>query len=148
MAKRKAVFAMICLFFMGLPLFAYDGTVWDPMVDNEGRPTSHHSWNQTRTDFRRMNFVQEAALLMQGTFGNQTRFERIFLIQQMDNEDRRVVDDHQNWLDQRYYRYNGDIFTSIIRRGNVSGADWDGWVAFQHWNGVNWEAYLVYFIVY
>ena len=134
----KIIALVLALTFLGVPLFAYDGTVF-------GGPDGN---------FTRYNWIQQASSLEvarsivnvhRGNFS----IERLFSIGEddVDMEDVQVINDIEAYMLNNYRVGNGDAFSHIIKRGDLARG-FDGWVVLSHYSSTQgWLHYLYYFSV-
>ena len=129
---------MVALVFLGVPLFAYDGTLFGGSDGNFTR----YSWIQQASS------LDLARTLVNAHRGN-LRIDKLFSIGEddVDMEDVQVINDIEAYIGNNYRVGNGDAFSFIVKRGNLTRG-FDGWVVLSHYsNSQGWLHYLYYFSV-
>jgi hypothetical protein len=136
--ERKIALVIVVLIFLNVPLFAYDGTVF-------GGPDGN---------FTRYNWIQQASsvdlarTVVNAHRGNY-RISKLFSIGEddVDMEDVQVINDMEAYIRNNYRVGNGDAFSFIVKRSDLTRG-FDGWVVLSHYSSTqNWLHYLYYFSV-
>lgn len=124
--------------FLNAPLFAFDGTVFGGPDGNFTR----YSWIQQASS------VDLARTVVNAYRGNY-RIDKLFSIGEddVDMEDVQVINDIEAYIQSNYRVGNGDAFSFIVKRGDLTRG-FDGWVVLSHYSSSQgWLHYLYYFSV-
>ena len=134
--RLKFWLVIAVLVFLGVPLFAYDGTVYGGFDGNFTR----YSWIQQASSL-------DLARSIVNTYRGSYRIDKLFSIGEddVDVEDVQVINDMEAYIRSNFRIGNGDAFSYVVKRGNLARG-WDGWVVLSHYSSSQgWLHYLYYF---